>query len=119
MKGRDDFKRWMAEQVATADQTGGSDNEAIEADMAVKLGAAVRKLREDLGLNQTQLAALMATSQSAIFKLETGRQTPKVGTFLKIAEALDAHVFVDFGPHGIELELTPLDRAPRRQRRAG
>ena len=51
----------------------------------------VRRRRE-LGLSQTEVAARMGTSQSALARLESGRSDARMSTVARYAEALDADV---------------------------
>jgi transcriptional regulator with XRE-family HTH domain len=57
--------------------------------------AAQRKAR---GLSQAELAALTATTQSAIARLESGGRPPRIDTLLRIAEALDCELVVELRP---------------------
>ncbi len=117
VKPRTDFEHWMAERVATTNADEHYDREAIEEDMAVKIGGAVRELRERAGLNQTQLAAVMNASQPTVARIESGKVMPTFPTLMRIVRVLDAHLVVDIGPHGIDLKLEQAGR--RRERRAG
>ena len=45
-----------------------------------RLAAELEARRQDLGLTQTQVAALMGTSQSAVARLESGRPPLDAGT---------------------------------------
>jgi ribosome-binding protein aMBF1 (putative translation factor) len=65
------------------------------ADRAIKLGEQVRHLRETRGMSQADLARRMATSQSAIARLEAGGVDPKVGTLERLSRALDADLIVE------------------------
>ena len=48
--------------------------------------------RRALGLSQTEVAARMRTSQSALARLESGRSDVRMSTVGRYAEALDADV---------------------------
>jgi len=65
------------------------------ADRAIKLGEQVRRLRETRGMSQVDLARRMATSQSAIARLEAGGVDPKVGTLERLSRALDADLILE------------------------
>ena len=65
------------------------------ADRAIKLGEQVRRLRESRGLSQADLAKRMATSQSAIARLEAGGVDPKIGTLERLSRALQADLIVE------------------------
>ena len=54
--------------------------------------------RKDLGLSQAELAELVATTQSAIARLESGGRPPRIDTLLRIADALDCELQVDLKP---------------------
>jgi transcriptional regulator with XRE-family HTH domain len=53
--------------------------------------ALVRR-RQRLGLSQTEVAARMGTSQSAVARLEAGRSDPRLSTLERYAAALDTTV---------------------------
>jgi transcriptional regulator with XRE-family HTH domain len=52
-----------------------------------------RRLRS---LSQTELADLCGTSQPGIARLERGTTAPRVDTLLRVAEALDCDLLVEF-----------------------
>ena len=54
--------------------------------------------RKELGLSQAELAELVATTQSAIARLERGGRPPRIDTLLRIADALDCELLVDLKP---------------------
>ena len=49
-------------------------------------------------LSQQELAALVGTTQSAIARFERGGRPPRVDTLLRMAEALDCELVVQFRP---------------------
>lgn len=49
-------------------------------------------LRRSRGLSQTEIAARMGTSQSALARLESGRADVRVSTLARYASALDADI---------------------------
>jgi transcriptional regulator with XRE-family HTH domain len=57
--------------------------------------ALVRR-RQRLGLSQTEVAARMGTSQSAVARLEAGRSDPRLSTLERYAAALDTTVAYGF-----------------------
>jgi transcriptional regulator with XRE-family HTH domain len=57
-----------------------------------EVGRQIRRLREERGLNQTQLAALIGTGPSAISRIESGRQSPNSETLVKLAGGLGVDV---------------------------
>jgi ribosome-binding protein aMBF1 (putative translation factor) len=54
--------------------------------------------RKELGLSQTELAELCATTQSAIARLESGGRPPRIDTLLRLAAALDSELIVELRP---------------------
>jgi ribosome-binding protein aMBF1 (putative translation factor) len=54
--------------------------------------------RKELGLSQAELAELVATTQSAIARLESGGRPPRIDTLLRIANALDCELVVELRP---------------------
>jgi len=53
--------------------------------------------RRELGLSQTQVAARMGTSQSAVARLETGRGDIRLSTLERYAAALGSSVVWSMG----------------------
>src|SRR5438094_8234020 len=49
-------------------------------------------------LSQQELAELCGTTQSAIARFEQGGRPPRIDTLLRIAEALDCELIVEFRP---------------------
>jgi DNA-binding XRE family transcriptional regulator len=66
------------------------------ASRAIRIAFEVRALRERKGLSQRQLAELIGTTQSAIARLEAGRNSPSLPTLDRIANALGAEVTISF-----------------------
>jgi ribosome-binding protein aMBF1 (putative translation factor) len=58
----------------------------------------VAERRKQLGLSQAELAELVATTQSAIARLESGGRPPRIDTLLRIAQALDCELSVELRP---------------------
>ena len=58
----------------------------------------VAERRKELGLSQAELAELVATTQSAIARLESGGRPPRIDTLLRIAQALDCELAVELRP---------------------
>jgi DNA-binding XRE family transcriptional regulator len=58
----------------------------------------VAQRRKELDLSQAELAELVATTQSAIARLESGGRPPRIDTLLRIADALDCELIVDLKP---------------------
>lgn len=59
-----------------------------------KLGAAIKKRRNQLNLSQTELAALTQKDRQYIYKIEKGKVTPNIVTIGIIATALDISISV-------------------------
>lgn len=53
-----------------------------------KIGALIRSLREERGMTQQELARTLHTSQSAVARIETGRQNLSTQALAKIGKAL-------------------------------
>ncbi|HEY0010498.1 MAG TPA: UDP-N-acetylglucosamine 1-carboxyvinyltransferase [Candidatus Paceibacterota bacterium] len=54
-----------------------------------KIGFFIRKLREEKGMTQKAFAEALATSQSAVARMESGRQNLTLGELGKISEVLE------------------------------
>ena len=59
---------------------------------AVKTGALIRKLREEAGLSQKQLAEMINVSAYAVSKWENGRGMPDISLLESLAHALDISI---------------------------
>lgn len=55
----------------------------------MNIGAKIKEIRTKKGMTQKQVADLCGMADSAIRKYESGKQTPKLDTLQKIANALD------------------------------
>ena len=67
-----------------------------QAARAYRIGAEVRRLREERGLSQRELAERMGTSQSVIARLEAGGVEPTIATLDRVAAALDVELDIHF-----------------------
>ena len=69
-------------------------------DAIVRVGAMLRRMREDAGLTQTELAQRAAMDQSEISRLERGlgRHGPSVETLARVTEALGHALVVGARP---------------------
>src|SRR3989338_8431159 len=56
------------------------------------IGALIRDLREERGFSQSELAAKLRTSQSAVARLESGEQNLSTTTLAKISGALNRDI---------------------------
>ena len=54
--------------------------------------------RHARSLSQQELADLCGTTQSAIARFERGGRPPRIDTLLRMAEALDCELVVEFRP---------------------
>jgi UDP-N-acetylglucosamine 1-carboxyvinyltransferase len=63
-----------------------------------QIGTLVREARKQRGLTQTQLADALATSQSAVARIEQGRQNVSLEMLARVGEALDTGL-VQLGTH--------------------
>jgi len=75
----------------------------------VSLGIEVARRRKTAGLTQAELAKAMGTTQSAISKIESGRNVPTIPLLERLADATG---------RPIELVLGSRDRAPTSEERA-
>ena len=64
---------------------------------ALRLGIAIRGVREAVGVTQTELAARMHVAQSAVSRIESGHTNVTIETLARIATALDAPLSVRIG----------------------
>jgi len=58
------------------------------------LGLAVKELREIKGMSRVELSDAAGISESYLKKIENGIRKPRLGTYQKIMEALDADVAI-------------------------
>ena len=63
------------------------------------IASQVAERRHERSLSQSQLAALVGTTQSAIARLERGGRPPRIDTLLRIAAALQCELHVELRPH--------------------
>lgn len=89
----EDIKSWMDEQV-----TDKKFRKAYEIERAkVKLMQKIAVMRDDLRLNQKELANRLGVSQQFISQLESGEgKNLTIETLTKIAEALGQRVIISF-----------------------
>jgi ribosome-binding protein aMBF1 (putative translation factor) len=59
-----------------------------------KLAREIIKARVAAGLSQEELAKKMATTQSVVARLESGRHLPSISTLKKLAEATGAKLSI-------------------------
>jgi ribosome-binding protein aMBF1 (putative translation factor) len=66
------------------------------------LARAVIDARSQAGLTQQQLAKRMATTQSVIARLESGRSCPSTQTLERLAVATGTRLKISFEPAGVK-----------------
>ncbi len=71
----------------------------MSVDYRQRVGALIRDARRHKGLTQSELARLLATSQSAVARIEQGQQNLSLEMIARIGEALDSE-FVSLGHSG-------------------
>ena len=64
---------------------------------ALRLGIAIRGVREAVGVTQTESAARMHVAQSAVSRIGSGHTNVTIETLARIATALDAPLSVRIG----------------------
>ncbi len=75
------------------------------ADERSAVGAFVRRIREQRGLTQSEVAHVLGTSQSALARMENGKQNMGIDLLRKLGDVLDHKIVsvddsVDFEVHG-------------------
>jgi len=87
------------ERIRNAPKTGAATGERIASEdlnAVLHLIAALRRRREELGMDQVELAERMGIEASALCRLETFKiVNPTIWTLLRWAEALDCRVGLD------------------------
>ncbi len=61
--------------------------------MSTHVGEMIRKYRIEKGMTQKKLGELCGIADSNIRKYETGKQTPKINTLQRIADALEVSIY--------------------------
>ncbi|MFZ5932272.1 MAG: helix-turn-helix domain-containing protein [Pseudomonadota bacterium] len=87
-KIKDLHAKWMTDKEYR------KEYEALEEEFA--LAQAIIEARVKAGLTQEQLAERMATSQSAIARLESGRSIPSARTLTRFAKATGTRLRISF-----------------------
>ncbi len=57
-----------------------------------KIGKMITKMRQEKGLTQAELAKELATSQSAVNRIESGNQNLTLETLARISDVLDKEI---------------------------
>ena len=73
----------------------GTGAEPEPQELYAAISSQVAEERAARGLSQSELAALCATTQSAIARIERGLRPPRIDTLLRIANALDCELRVE------------------------
>jgi transcriptional regulator with XRE-family HTH domain len=58
-----------------------------------RLGKNLRDVREQRGISRWRLQMITGVSEDAIYKVETARRSPKIGTLLRLADGLGVDVW--------------------------
>jgi transcriptional regulator with XRE-family HTH domain len=80
-----------------------SQNDALDRAAAIRLIQALARRRQELGLSQTEVAARMGTSQSALARLEAGEGDPRLSTVQKYAAAVQGELIPRIRTEGSRL----------------
>jgi transcriptional regulator with XRE-family HTH domain len=65
---------------------------------APEIAALIRRVREERGLTQAELAERMGSTQSIVARWERGDHDFKAQTLARLAAALQVEIVVHFGP---------------------
>jgi DNA-binding XRE family transcriptional regulator len=90
------WKQWENKQLKDPEINKAYEDAKIEMDIGIAL-AEIRKKRK---LTQTQVAAILGTSDAQIIRLEKGTANPTLRTLRKIADALGLKLEIKFTPEG-------------------
>ena len=100
---RSDVRRYFEAQMKNPEFARAYAKGLADLQVAVQIAA----LRQRRGLSQSQLAALVGTSQAVISRIENRSVLPELSTLARIAKALDARLSV---------AITPTEEAGHRRR---
>ena len=67
-------------------------SETKKSDDQIKIGDLIKKLREERGITQAELAAALATSQSAVARMEKGEQNLTLAALAKLSDLLGRRI---------------------------
>jgi ribosome-binding protein aMBF1 (putative translation factor) len=81
----------MRDGIRKRSEAIGRDHERRFADV----GRMVARNRQERGMSQQELAILCGTTQSAIARLARGGRPPKLATWMRNADALDAELLLE------------------------
>jgi UDP-N-acetylglucosamine 1-carboxyvinyltransferase len=69
-----------------------------------KIGQLIYQIRQDRGLTQTEFAKRLKTSQSAVNRIENGRQNLSIDTLGRISDVLNKQL-INLGTSGVNLRI--------------
>jgi transcriptional regulator with XRE-family HTH domain len=75
------------------------------------IGNALLHLREARGMSRQELANLMGSTASSIYRIETNGRSPRLDMLARMTAALGGRIVID--PSGIRVERTRAARATR------
>lgn len=90
------WKQWKSKQLKDPEIRKAYEDAKNEMDIGISL-AEIRKKRK---LTQTQVAAILGTSDAQIIRLEKGMANPRLKTLRKIANALGLRLEIRLVPEG-------------------
>ena len=86
-----DLKRYVRKRRATDKAFAKKYDEGYT---EFKIGILLRNLRQEAGMTQEQLAAILHTQKSAISRIENQSEDIRLSTLFKIAKVLGKHVHI-------------------------
>ena len=69
-----------------------------------KIGQLIYQIRQDRGLTQTEFAKRLKTSQSAINRIENGKQNLSIDTLGRISDVLNKQL-INLGSPGLNFRI--------------
>ncbi|MBF6214613.1 helix-turn-helix transcriptional regulator [Nocardia puris] len=94
----------MADRTEWSDLRGrrmrepGAEEEYAAARLAHQLGLKIRRMREERGWSQAELAGAAGMTQPAVARFEAGGTVPSLPVLGRLARALDAELVVEVRP---------------------
>jgi DNA-binding XRE family transcriptional regulator len=111
---KDDFRTVSLEEMIDkhVGKIGSARRDAFENDLrADLLGEAIKEARLNLGLTQAQLGELVGVQKAQISKIENSAKDARIGTLLKVFDALGAKL-------SFRVELSPDARKKKPARKS-
>lgn len=90
----DDTRDELDELIAELGQDQATREAMEDAAQFFRLLETLKAIRKQHGLKQSEIAARMGTTQSAVSKIEGGANDPQVSTLMRYARALDARLAI-------------------------